>query len=149
MTGQVPSERDPRSWHSSSRYLQDALPFAFENRAGKLVGFDVEMAYRLARDMNVALELVLIDRAQAAAMVNEGNVDLIMSGMALTLERVQGINMSAPYLNETVAFVVKDYRREEFSSRESVKKQSRLKLGIINVPYYVEKIRQYLPKRNW
>src|SRR6185503_12995054 len=82
-------------------YFQDALPFAFENRAGNLVGFDVEMAYWLARDMKVALEFVLIDRAQAAAMVNGGNVDLIMSGMAITLERAQEVNMSAPYLNET------------------------------------------------
>ena len=37
------------------------MPFAFENRAGKLVGFDVEMAYNLAHDMKVALEFVPIE----------------------------------------------------------------------------------------
>jgi hypothetical protein len=47
-------------------YFDDALPFAFVNQAGKLVGFDVEMAYTLAEGMNVRLELVRIERARAA-----------------------------------------------------------------------------------
>jgi ABC-type amino acid transport substrate-binding protein len=72
-------------------------------------------------------------------------VDLIMSSVALTLERADEMTMSAPYMNETFAFIVKDYRREEFSSRASVKRQSRLKLGIVNAPYYVAKAREYLP----
>ena len=34
-------------------YLPDALPFAFFNQAGELVGFDIELAHRLAREMGV------------------------------------------------------------------------------------------------
>jgi ABC-type amino acid transport substrate-binding protein len=127
-------------------YFRDALPFAFGNQAGKLVGFDVEMAYRLAEDMKVKLELVLIDRAQAVAMLSGGYVDMIMSGVVLTLEREHEMTMSWPYMNETLAFIVKDYRRGEFSSRESVKNLKKLKLGIPDVPYYVAKVREYLPQ---
>jgi Na+/H+-dicarboxylate symporter/ABC-type amino acid transport substrate-binding protein len=127
-------------------YFQDAMPFAFENRAGKLVGFDVEMAYGLAHDMHVGLEFVRVDPRQAAAMVNSGCVDIIMSGVKLTLERANEMTMSAPYMNETLAFIVKDYRREQFSSRANLKKQRKLKLAIINAPYYVAKVREYLPE---
>jgi len=127
-------------------YFKDALPFAFQNQSGKIVGFDVEMAYRLAQDMQVKLELALIDRAQAAAMLNGGYVDIIMSGIALTLDRAQEMTMSAPYLNETLAFIVRDHRREQFSSRESVKKLKQLRLGVPNVPYYMGKVREYLPQ---
>ena len=127
-------------------YYPDSLPFAFENQAGKLVGFDVEMAYRLAQDMKVALELVLIERPQAAAMLSGGHVDVIMSGMPLTLEWAQQMSMSTPYMNETLAFIVRDHRREEFSSRASLKKLKKLRLGVPNVPYYIAKVREYLPQ---
>ena len=39
-------------------YFADSLPYAFTNDAGDLVGFDVDMALQLARDLGVQLELV-------------------------------------------------------------------------------------------
>ena len=42
-------------------YLPDNLPFAFFNAAGKLVGFDIEMAHILARELGLALELMPIE----------------------------------------------------------------------------------------
>lgn len=127
-------------------YFKDALPFAFVNEAGNLVGLDVEMAYTLAQEMNVRLELVLIDREKAPAMLDAGYVDIIMSGLAVTLERAQEMALSASYMDQTLAFVVKDYRREDFSSRDRVKKLKRLKVGVPNLPYYSSKVREYLPQ---
>ena len=71
---------------------------------------------------------------------------MIMSGMPLTLEWAQQMSMSAPYMNETLAFIVRDHRREEFSSRASLKKLKKLRLGVPNVPYYIAKVREYLPQ---
>ncbi len=127
-------------------YFKDALPFAFVNEAGKLVGLDVEMAYTLAQEMNVRLELVLIDRDKAAAMLDAGYVDLIMSGVPVTVENAERMALSASYMDQTFAFIVKDFRREEFNSREKLRKLKKLKLGIPNVPYYIAKIREYLPQ---
>ena len=67
-------------------YFKDALPFVFINDSGKLVGFDVEMAYTLAQDMNVTAEFVQIDRTNAASMFNAGYVDIIMCTVAVTVE---------------------------------------------------------------
>src|SRR6185369_8168525 len=39
-------------------FLPDALPFAFFNKSGDLVGFDIEIAHRLAREMGVTLAFV-------------------------------------------------------------------------------------------
>ena len=44
-------------------YIEDSVPYAFFNTAGDLVGFDVEMAHQLARDLGVGLELVPIARS--------------------------------------------------------------------------------------
>jgi ABC-type amino acid transport substrate-binding protein len=69
-----------------------------------------------------------------------------MSGAAVTIEKAQQMALSAPYMDETLAFVVKDYRREDFNSRDKVKSLTKLKVGILNVPYYVNKVRAYLPQ---
>jgi ABC-type amino acid transport substrate-binding protein len=127
-------------------YFKDALPFAFVNEKGRLVGLDVEMAYALAREMSVRLDFVRLDFAQAPARLNAGHVDIIMCGLGDTIDHAREMTLSVPYMDQTLAFVVKDYRREDFSSREKLKNHPRLKLGIPNSPYYIAKVREYLPQ---
>jgi len=53
------------------------------------------------------------------------------------------------YQTQTVAFLVKDHRRDEFNSREAVQRLQRsqtLRIGILNVPYYIDKVKRYLPE---
>ena len=49
-------------------------------------------------------------------------------------------------MDNTVAFIVKDYRRDEFNSREAIQSLVAPKIGVPNVPYYITKIRDYLPQ---
>jgi Na+/H+-dicarboxylate symporter len=127
-------------------YLPDTLPFAYFNAAGDLVGFDVEMAYTLARDMGVTLAFVPVVRDQMADQLQAGDCDIIMSGVVATPQRAYTMTFSASYLDETLAFLVKDHRRAEFSSREAIHRLTALRLGVLNVPYYIEKVRRYLPQ---
>jgi Na+/H+-dicarboxylate symporter/ABC-type amino acid transport substrate-binding protein len=150
-----PSVHDPQTsrvreirerGHLRVGYFEDSLPFAFVNEAGKLVGFDVEMAYTLAEEMDVALDLVLIERAQVTAMLDAGYVDIVMCGFVVSLERAEDTGFSLPYMDQTLAFVVRDDRREDFGSREKVKALKELKIAAPDVPYYVRKVREYLPQ---
>ena len=127
-------------------YTPDNLPFAYFNAAGELVGLDIEMAHTLARDLGVQLEFVPIERTHMAEQVNMGYCDLIMSGIVVTPERALVMGFSAPYLEQTVAFVVKDHRRDEFSSREAVRHLKAPRIGVPNVPYYIDKVRRYVPQ---
>ena len=70
-------------------YLPDALPFAFFNQGGDLVGFDVELAHRLAREMGVSLAFVPVDRERLAEQLAEGYCDLVMSGVVVTTNRAR------------------------------------------------------------
>ena len=87
-------------------YLPDALPFAFVNQAGDLVGFDVELAHDLARELGVTLAFVPLDRDSMAAQLDAGYCDLVMSGVAVTTERARDLLLSDSYLDETMALVV-------------------------------------------
>ena len=47
-------------------YLSNALPFAFFNQRGDLVGYDIELAHQLASELRVNLEFVPVTREQLA-----------------------------------------------------------------------------------
>src|SRR5215813_11750009 len=124
-------------------YLEDALPYAFFNGKGDLVGFDVEMAYRLAQEIGVELEFVPVDFVHMAEQLERAEFDLVMSGVAMTPRRAVAMAFSKPYLDEHLAFVVPDYRRKEFTTQEAIRALGRIRLGVLGLPYYVEKTRAY------
>jgi Na+/H+-dicarboxylate symporter/ABC-type amino acid transport substrate-binding protein len=127
-------------------YIPDNLPFAYFNGKGDLVGFDIEMAHLLARDLGVQLAFVPVMRDRMAEQVNEGYCDIVMSGTVVTPERAQVGTFSAPYTDATLAFVVKDHRLEEFSSRDAIRRLKAPRIGVLNVPYYVNGLRRALPQ---
>ena len=128
-------------------YLPDGLPFTYFNGAGQLVGFNVEMAHLLAREFGVALEFVPVARgAQMAEQLQTGYCDIVMAAVAVTPERAQSMAFSTSYMDQTLAFIVKDHRRQEFSSRDAVRRLKAPRIGVPDVPYYINKVREYLPQ---
>ena len=122
------------------------LPFAYFNGKGDLVGFDIDMAHTLARELGVHLALVPVTRDGMIAQLNEGYCDIVMSGVAVTPEWAQGGAFSAPYMDLTGAFIVKDHRREEFSSRAALRRLQAPRIGILDAPYYINAVRRLLPQ---
>jgi Na+/H+-dicarboxylate symporter/ABC-type amino acid transport substrate-binding protein len=127
-------------------YLSDNMPFAFFNAADELVGFDIDMAHTLARDLEVKLVLVPAARERMAEQLETGYCDIVMSGVVVTPQRAQAMAFSEPYLDQTVAFVVKDHRREDFNSRAAVRHLQAPRIGVPDVPYYIDKVQRYLPQ---
>jgi Na+/H+-dicarboxylate symporter len=126
-------------------YFPDTLPFAFVNAASRLVGFDVEMAHALARELEVRLEFVRVERKRVAAHVNGGTCDLAMSGLAVTTERAREVAFSTPYMDNTLAFMVPDHRRHEFTTWERLRERRDLRIAAPPVPYYLAIVRERLP----
>jgi ABC-type amino acid transport substrate-binding protein len=126
--------------------LAERLPFVFVNREGKLVGFDVEMADELARDLVVKLEFVELENfAALPALLANGRIDLAMTGVAVTPERAGAMLFSEPYLDETLAFVVKDHLRDQFSTWADIRELGSFPVAVPNLPYYIDQIRTRAP----
>jgi len=125
-------------------YFEDSLPYVFFNRRGELVGFDVEMALQLARDIGVRAELVPVDRSVLDVGLDPSVCDIVMSGAAVTADRSLHVLFSGSYLDETVAFVVADNRASSFSDWASVRAMGPLRIGVPPAPYFVRKIRDEL-----
>jgi Na+/H+-dicarboxylate symporter/ABC-type amino acid transport substrate-binding protein len=125
-------------------FFHRGLPYAYVNDAGELVGFDVEMANRLARELGVELEFLAIERSRLKEALDSGYCDLVMSGYVVTTERAREITVSAPYIEETLALITYDHRRYEMSEWARIREMEPFHIGVPNVPYYIDKVRTYL-----
>jgi ABC-type amino acid transport substrate-binding protein len=127
-------------------YLSDRRPFSFFNEQGELVGLDIEMARILASLLGVGVEFVPVTHTTMFEQLNQGYCDIIMSGIAPTPDRTEVVRFSVPYMDLNMAFVVLDYRRGEFATREALSKLKAPRLAILNVPYFVAFARERMPQ---
>jgi Na+/H+-dicarboxylate symporter len=127
-------------------FTKDRLPHVFRNADNQLVGSDVEMLNQLALELGVDLEMVQVEFDALPRLLNAGYLDMGGSGMAVTTDRLEQLSFSQPYAEETLAFIVRDHRREEFSSREVVRRHKTLRLAVMNAPYYIRKVEEHLPQ---
>jgi ABC-type amino acid transport substrate-binding protein len=126
-------------------FVDGQMPFTFRNARGALVGFDVDMANVLAGELGVELELVPVPRDRLAETLDAGLCDLVMSGIFVTTRRAQRMQFSPAYLDETLAFVVPDHRRADFSRAEWVRAQVGLRVAVPDLPYFIELMRREFP----
>ena len=126
-------------------FTKDSLPFAFTNKAGKLVGFDIEMAYLLAKDLNVIPEFIrLPGGGQIDQYLNAHVCDIAMTGRVFRPGMAERATTTRSYLDGTLAFIVKDYNRANFSNWEILKGASNLKLGLPTASAYYRKFAERL-----
>lgn len=127
-------------------YFANNPPYAYVNGRGELVGFDVEMAHQLATDLGVRLELVPLPRDVLQGSLDSLRCDILMAGIAVTPDRAANLLLSASYLDETLAVLVPDHRREAFSSWESIRSMGPVRIGVPPAPYLEIKLRDQVPQ---
>jgi ABC-type amino acid transport substrate-binding protein len=124
-------------------YLPDSVPYAFFNAQGELIGYDIEMANMLGRDLNVSLEFVETSREHVAEDLVSGACDIIMSGFVVSVNRARGMELSRPYEQERLGFLVPDYARGRFASLAPLE-NAQLMIGIPAIDDMAPMIRQRL-----
>lgn len=91
--------------------LSSFVPWAMQDKEGKWIGFEVDVATKLAEDMGVKLELVPTKWEGLIPSLITGKFDLIIAGMMGTPQRALKINFTQPYDYSGMMFVVnKKYR---------------------------------------
>ena len=90
------------------------MPFSYYAADKKLIGFDIQMAYYLARDLGVDIEFVPMDRGSLAAQLKNDHFDVAMSALEGTVEQAATLPAIDPYMTVTLAVVVPDHQKREF-----------------------------------
>ena len=75
----------------------DVPPFGFTDSDGKPVGFDIDMANMLAKDLGVKLELQQITGINRVPYLLTNKVDIVIAVMGATPQRAQQVAFTAPY----------------------------------------------------
>lgn len=130
-----PRSGDPLDRILSSKILRvgynpEAIPFCFPNNQGELVGYDMALAYTLAKDLKCDLELVPITLSRFSEELNSGLYDVAMSSVTINEERLRKTAFTTPYLESRIAFVMKKKYKKIYTSLASILKDSRVRLVV-------------------
>ena len=127
-------------------YNSNNVPFVFFNDKGELVGYDVEMAYDLARALNVSrIEFVPITGTTLAESLDSGYCDIIMSAVMVNADRLETMKFTDPVVTVHLAFVVPDGKKEEFTKLDDVKMMDGLRVAVFNNTALVTVAHKLLP----
>ena len=120
-------------------------PWAMKDKNGKLIGFEIDVATRLAEDMGVKVEFVPTAWSGIIPALLTGKFDVIIGGMGITAQRALQVNFSQPYDYSGMGIVAHKQVAAGFDSLESFNKpdvQIAVKLGTTAVTA----AKKYLPK---
>ncbi len=101
--------------------ITDFEPMDYKDDAGKWIGFDADLAAKVAEDLGVEVEFVEIDWDNKILELNNKNIDCVWNGMTLTTEVLESMETSNPYCNNAQVVVLPADKAEEYADEESLK----------------------------
>ncbi|MBP1918488.1 polar amino acid transport system substrate-binding protein [Youngiibacter multivorans] len=102
----------------------DYPPFEFHASVdGKdtIVGFDIEVAKEIAKDLGVTLEIKDLKFDGLLAALDQGSVDIVIAGLSPTEERAKSVDFSIQYYSAEQAVVVRGADKGTLTTLESLK----------------------------
>jgi polar amino acid transport system substrate-binding protein len=111
--------------------LSTFVPWAMKDKTGKLIGFEVDVANRLAQDTGVKIEFVPTKWAGIIPALLTGKFDVIIGGMGILPQRNLKVNFTIPYDYSGMSIVAHKqlaagFKRLEEFDRPEVKVAARL-----------------------
>ena len=73
------------------------VPWAMQDKEGRYIGFEIDVAERLAQDLGVKLQLVPTNWDGIIPALLSGKFDVIIGSMSITPQRLLSVNFSIPY----------------------------------------------------
>ncbi len=78
-------------------------PWTLKDKNGKLTGSEIDVAKKLATDMGLKPQLKLYVWEKLIPALNNGEIDIIIGGMAITPQRALKVNFSQPYASSGIS----------------------------------------------
>ncbi|NLO84522.1 MAG: basic amino acid ABC transporter substrate-binding protein [Clostridiales bacterium] len=83
-------------------------PFEYKEDDGSIIGFDIEIAAEIAKDLGKTLKIEDMAFASVVPAVQTGKADIGIAAMTITDERLANVDFSTPYFIATQACITKD-----------------------------------------
>ena len=99
------------------------VPWAMKDKKGELIGFEIDIAKKLAKDMGIKIEFVPTKWSGIIPALITGKFDVLIGGMTITTQRNLKINFTRPYYfteqglmahkKKAAGFKVSDFNRSD------------------------------------
>lgn len=86
--------------------MSSFVPWAMRDQQGGFIGFEIDVAQKLADDLGVKLNLVPTKWDGIIPALLTGKFDMIIAGMSITAPRSLQVNFSSPYAHSGLDVVV-------------------------------------------
>lgn len=106
-------------------------PFESLDSKGNVEGFDVDLMNAMAKAGNFKIEFKHQPWDSLFPALNNGDADVVMSGVTITDDRKQSMDFSDPYFEITQVVLVP--KGKKVSSSEDLKKMN--KVGVVTLPH--------------
>ena len=83
-------------------------PMGFRDEAGELVGFDIDLAEAVGKELGVKVKFQPIDWNAKEMELKSKRIDCIWNGMSATAERQEKMALTDKYLNNKIVVLAKD-----------------------------------------
>lgn len=89
--------------------LDDSFPpMGFRNEKNEIVGFDIDLAKAVAKELGMEVKFQPISWASKEQELNSGNIDCIWNGFAYNEERAATMTLTDPYIKGENYFILKN-----------------------------------------
>lgn len=105
-------------------------PWVMQSKNGDLIGSETDIARKLARDMGLELKYSLFEWSELIPALEGGEIDIVISGMAITPKRALKVKFSQPYAENGVGMVANKSLTDKFKSLKEMK-QPEVNIGVV------------------
>ncbi len=124
------------------------VPWAMKDKKGNLIGFEIDVAKKLAADMGVKVEFVPTAWSGIIPALMTGKFDVIIGGMGITPERNLKVNFTIPYEYSGMSMVAHGQKAKGFSSIDDFNKDS-VVIAVRMGTTAEQAARKYMPKASF
>jgi polar amino acid transport system substrate-binding protein len=121
------------------------VPWAMKDKTGTFIGYEIDVATRLAQDMGVKPEFIPTKWSGIIPSLLTGKFDIIIGGMGITPKRNLKVNFTIPYEYSGMSMVANKKLAAGFNSLEDFNKPS-VTLSARTGATPVQAAKRFMPK---
>jgi polar amino acid transport system substrate-binding protein len=85
----------------------ESEPFSFKDAEGNPRGFEVDLGFRLAKELNVRPDFIFVEPKDRIEVLKSGQVDCVLATLTATRRRYKEVDFSVPYFEDQQRLLVK------------------------------------------
>ena len=149
------AEHAPDVHHGTLKQVLDAhlvrvgvslfTPWTMKNKKGELIGFEIDVANQLAKDLGVKVEFHPFDWKNIIPALLAHQIDIIVAGITITPQRALQVNFSQPYADSGIGLATNLKLTREFTGLHDLNRPS-IKIAAISKTVSEDLVRRVFPK---